>query len=225
MTTASAKSSQASESKRAKPSLRERQKEFTRDRLLEAAVVVFADRGYASATIDDIASEAGVNRGTVYLHFQNKRDVADALFQALQPSAKTAIADLDEILTQGSRSAIRDWLHRQLDWYEEHRGTIIALENVILEGGFEGAGLGSIHFEMMPQLRARWPERRHPEVQMRLWLLTHMMSRVFILGRVDGMLPEVEETLTIDLMADLWMAGMHVGEAELPPAPRKRAAN
>src|ERR1700756_4261765 len=54
------------------PSLREAQKEFTRQRLLDAAEELFESVGYRSATIEEIANRAGANRATFYLHFQGK---------------------------------------------------------------------------------------------------------------------------------------------------------
>src|SRR5690348_1719327 len=50
-----------------------------RAQLLYAAKRVFAARGYRAANIADICQEAGVARGTVYQHFQNKRDVLVAM--------------------------------------------------------------------------------------------------------------------------------------------------
>lgn len=206
------------------PLLRERHKQFTHDRLLEAAVTVFATKGYAAATIDDIAAEAGVNRGTVYLHFKNKREVANDLFIGIRPSVHEEIALLDDVLAGGSRTELRDWLHRMLEWYDSHRGTILALESILLDGGFSGAGLESVYVEKMPKLLARWPESRRDELRMRLWLVTHLMSRVLIVGRVNGMLPEVSEEMIIDLIAELWIAELGVGQDELPPAPPRRRA-
>jgi AcrR family transcriptional regulator len=50
-----------------------------RAQLLDVAKRVFAERGYRAANIADICQEAGVARGTVYQHFQNKRDVLVAM--------------------------------------------------------------------------------------------------------------------------------------------------
>lgn len=44
-----------------------------RQQILDAARDVFAKRGYARATVDDITAEAGVARGTFYLYFDDKR--------------------------------------------------------------------------------------------------------------------------------------------------------
>ncbi len=51
----------------------------TRARLLKAALSVFASRGYAATTLEDIALQAGVTRGAIYWHFQNKAELYDCL--------------------------------------------------------------------------------------------------------------------------------------------------
>jgi TetR/AcrR family fatty acid metabolism transcriptional regulator len=51
-----------------------------RDRILEAAVKVFARKGYFAARVSDIASEARVADGTIYLYFRSKEDVLVSLF-------------------------------------------------------------------------------------------------------------------------------------------------
>ncbi|MBI2688425.1 MAG: TetR/AcrR family transcriptional regulator [Acidobacteria bacterium] len=49
--------------------------EFRTTEILEAARTVFAERGFNGATIDAIAVEAGVAKGTVYLYFDSKREL------------------------------------------------------------------------------------------------------------------------------------------------------
>ncbi len=52
-----------------------------RDRIIDAAVQVFADKGYRSARISDIARGAGVADGTIYLYFRNKEDLLLTIFE------------------------------------------------------------------------------------------------------------------------------------------------
>jgi TetR/AcrR family fatty acid metabolism transcriptional regulator len=54
-----------------------------RDRILEAAVKVFARKGYFAARVADIASQAGVADGTIYLYFRNKEDILVSLFDEI----------------------------------------------------------------------------------------------------------------------------------------------
>ena len=51
----------------------------TRQRILEAARQVFADRGVVDATVDDIVVRCDVSRGTFYYYCKNKGDVFEAL--------------------------------------------------------------------------------------------------------------------------------------------------
>ncbi|MEJ2267040.1 MAG: TetR family transcriptional regulator [Anaerolineales bacterium] len=55
----------------------------TRQDLLEAALTIFSQQGYAAARLEDIAEAAGVTRGAIYHHFGSKAD----LFQALVEDA------------------------------------------------------------------------------------------------------------------------------------------
>jgi AcrR family transcriptional regulator len=59
--------------------LRREQARQTRTRVLDAAERLFADRGYASSTIETIASNAGVAIDTVYANFGSKRGLLSAL--------------------------------------------------------------------------------------------------------------------------------------------------
>jgi TetR/AcrR family fatty acid metabolism transcriptional regulator len=51
-----------------------------RKRILQAAVKVFARRGYFGARVSEIAKRAGVADGTIYLYFRNKEDILVRLF-------------------------------------------------------------------------------------------------------------------------------------------------
>lgn len=51
----------------------------TRNRILEAAVEVFLEKGVSQAGLEVIAEKAGVTRGAVYWHFKNKADIFEAL--------------------------------------------------------------------------------------------------------------------------------------------------
>jgi AcrR family transcriptional regulator len=49
--------------------------EFRTAELLEAARRVFAQKGFHEATVDDVAEDAGVAKGTVYLYYRSKREL------------------------------------------------------------------------------------------------------------------------------------------------------
>jgi AcrR family transcriptional regulator len=64
--------------------------------IVEAAMQVFAERGFAAARLDDIAARAGVSKGALYLYFETKEDLFRAVVdQAIAPNLEavwTAIA-------------------------------------------------------------------------------------------------------------------------------------
>ncbi|OPX41460.1 MAG: TetR family transcriptional regulator [Desulfobacteraceae bacterium 4484_190.3] len=51
------------------------------ERIIEAATRVFARKGFFQAKVSDIAREAGVADGTIYLYFDNKDDILISLFE------------------------------------------------------------------------------------------------------------------------------------------------
>jgi AcrR family transcriptional regulator len=53
--------------------------ERTRARLMDAAVGIFAREGYEAASVNRIAQSADVLKGTLYLHFMDKDDIAAAV--------------------------------------------------------------------------------------------------------------------------------------------------
>jgi AcrR family transcriptional regulator len=57
--------------------------EQTRERMLEAAADVFADKGYAGAAVDDIVRASDTSKGSFYFHFPNKRGIFAALLDHL----------------------------------------------------------------------------------------------------------------------------------------------
>lgn len=56
-----------------------RRKEARPQEILDAALAVFADKGFSAARMEDISRRAGVTKGTIYLYFESK----EALFKAL----------------------------------------------------------------------------------------------------------------------------------------------
>ena len=53
-----------------------------REAILEAALDEFSARGFAAARLDDVAQRAGVAKGTIYLHFDDKASLFQELIRA-----------------------------------------------------------------------------------------------------------------------------------------------
>ena len=68
--------------------------EARRSEILEAAYVVFAEKGYRDTTVADIAKVLGIGHGTFYRYFQNKHDVFEqVLMTALLRISRTISAE------------------------------------------------------------------------------------------------------------------------------------
>ena len=68
----------------------------TKDKILDAALRVFAERGYRETSIDEIAARAGVTKGAVYYWFEDKDDlVLDLHHRVFERLAAEASASID----------------------------------------------------------------------------------------------------------------------------------
>ena len=65
-----------------------------RQLILDAAVKVFADKGYHGSRVSDIASEAGIAYGLVYHYFKNKEEILDTIFEEHWSSFLEAVEDI-----------------------------------------------------------------------------------------------------------------------------------
>ncbi|MDA8357948.1 MAG: TetR family transcriptional regulator [Actinomycetota bacterium] len=80
----------------------------TRERILDAALAEFSDRGYAAVSIDEIAEAAGVTKGAVYYWFADKhdlgRDLQHALYDRLTALALAALDPEGDAVTNMRRA-------------------------------------------------------------------------------------------------------------------------
>jgi AcrR family transcriptional regulator len=61
--------------------------------IVQAAMAVFAEKGFAGARLDEIAARAGVSKGALYLYFETKEDIFRAVVeQAIAPNVAVARA-------------------------------------------------------------------------------------------------------------------------------------
>jgi AcrR family transcriptional regulator len=81
-----------------------------RRRLLDAALEVFAERGFAGATLDQIAEAAGLTKGAIYSNFAGKDDL---FFAMMHDQVLSQVEALRAVLAASSpgaddRQALRD---------------------------------------------------------------------------------------------------------------------
>lgn len=65
----------------------------TRDRVLDAALVSFAARGYEAASLDDVAGEVGVSKQAVLYYYSSKATLLDAVVDRSASELSAALED------------------------------------------------------------------------------------------------------------------------------------
>ena len=95
--------------------LRERKKHATRTAIHDGAMRLFAERGFAGTTIDQIAEAADVSRATVFSYYPTKEDI---VFGEAPQAIETLAAALAETPEGGIVPAVRGWLRQLTGWLE-----------------------------------------------------------------------------------------------------------
>jgi TetR/AcrR family fatty acid metabolism transcriptional regulator len=100
-----------------------------RERILESAQRVFASKGFFGAKVSDIAEEAGVADGTIYLYFKSKDDLLISLFESqmerVNAELTAAMVDADDGVDK-LRRVIRAWV--KLVETNRHATEVITVE-------------------------------------------------------------------------------------------------
>ena len=91
-----------------------------RDAILEAARAVFARQGYASTVVEDIAEQAGIGKGTLYLYFPSKEQIYLAALvedaRRLEGESRAAMASAETW-----REKLRAYIEVRLRYFDEHQ--------------------------------------------------------------------------------------------------------
>jgi|SRR5829696_1653242 len=95
--------------------LRERKKHMTRTAIHDGAMRLFAERGFAGATIDQIAEAANVSRATVFSYYPTKEDI---VFGEAPQAIEALAAALAATPEGGIVPAVREWLRQLTGWLE-----------------------------------------------------------------------------------------------------------
>ncbi|MBN2539752.1 MAG: TetR/AcrR family transcriptional regulator [Deltaproteobacteria bacterium] len=96
---------------------------FTRQGILDAAIGLLTHEGIHGLTMDRVAMEAGVAKGTLYVYFKNKEVILDAALDAIfDPLVRESLALLDG--DQGPDRKLEGISLCHLRFFDEHRDLI-----------------------------------------------------------------------------------------------------
>jgi TetR/AcrR family transcriptional regulator len=65
-----------------------------RQRIMEVATFLFAEKGFSAATVDEIAEKAGVNKALIYYYFKNKDDLLEKIFKSFMGESLSKMRQL-----------------------------------------------------------------------------------------------------------------------------------
>jgi AcrR family transcriptional regulator len=187
---------------------------------MEAATVVIVERGYAAATIDEIAAHASTSRATFYLHFADKAAVVAALADDARADIPTYYQALDDALFSEDREQLREWLRQKLLWFREHHHLTLLVDDVLARSDDPAIFAVELH-KHMPNLLEHWAG--DPETaRIRTWLLVMFIARTYTMIpalEVDGV---VEEDAIVDLLEDVFRAGLLTNRTSTTPLTTSR---
>jgi AcrR family transcriptional regulator len=128
----------------------------TREKLLNAAEIVFSTRGYDQSRIADIVAEAGISHGLFYRHFTDK----DAILNAVLDRLNDRLRDTSGRVPSDSRVPTLEQLQvRNIQFfreYAEHRLLLrVSREAAARSGASDGESLSSDDF------RSKWLANRN----------------------------------------------------------------
>lgn len=143
-----------------------------REVILEATIRVLRERGLSGLKVEEVAKEAEVGKGTVYLYFQDKQDLLKALVEHHTFSfyAKVeAVVDLEAPFAE----RLAQYLRLRIAWVEEWRGLWAAVAR-----------------EAQPENTQGWLKGMHEHLQ-------ELLERLVASGQRRGEIrPELDVSLT-----------------------------
>jgi AcrR family transcriptional regulator len=180
------------------PRLNKRQAQAaeTRERMLQAARDVFAERGYQAASVGAITTQADTAHGTFYLYFRNKDDAFAQVLASMQEQIRT---ESRAGLTDDRHDSLVGVIRGFLVVFVQHRG----LMRAFLEG-----------MMLSPPIEANWREMRAAFAGR----IAHRLEREQAAGAVRCLDP-LAAAQALASMAE-WYAFTHLvlGDPTSPPA-------
>lgn len=182
-------------------------------RILEAAVKVFAERGFFQSTISQIAKEAGVADGTIYLYFKNKDDIlvhicsykAKQIFDRFREEVEKADSAIDKL---------RNLIYRHLKEFQRDRNMAVVYQtethqmNRLTEDQIKE--MSNMYLDIISKI----VEQGQKEDSIRKDLYLSLVKR-FILGAVDEVINtwlhsdgEYDLTSMADPLVELFIRGI-----------------
>ncbi|HNO93387.1 MAG TPA: TetR/AcrR family transcriptional regulator [Anaerolineales bacterium] len=154
----------------------------TRSRILEAAVKIFATKGYHDAKVDDIVGEAQTSKGAFYFYFPSKQDIFIALSDTFADLLESKVSEAMQSESHGLQQ-MDTALRVSLGLFSQYRG----LAKIAL---VQAVGLGAVFEERRRAINDR---------------LTRLVQTRLEAAVAEGSIPP----LKTDLAARAWVGALN----------------
>jgi AcrR family transcriptional regulator len=164
---------------------RQQQAEVNQQRLLDAALEVFTERGFHGATLEQIAAAAGFTTGVVYSRFASKADLFLALLESTIEQRIVALRSLDRARLADTGAVLaRSWwdqVRKRPEWM------LVVIEF-------------RVHAARVPELNARYAALHDRHVRALAEVMAHEPGRA---GRPAAKLPVGDARIALALGSGL----------------------
>ena len=187
--------------------LRRQQRDFTRQRLVDAARELFVRNGTKGTSVDDIAKAAGTSRATFYAHFTDKQDV-------IREFARTMWEAAFEVY--GRFSALKAWDHETIGgWMRELFGawdryadtTYIVIQEMPSDLRTDFLALMEQRVEALMGANPLWDRFAPAEGRRRATLLTFQLERCMDAAHYGGWTDSREAIF--NTLVDIWVTTLN----------------
>lgn len=176
--------------------------------LATAALRLFLDRGVEAVTIDEIASRAGLAKGTFYTYFRDKADVVEALLAPVTAKVRGAFDRCEAAL-------------RAVEDPAALPGAYLALADALATALAEHQGVALLYLQesRMPAVGARAPVALFArEVRERAVVLTHAARTHGLLRALDARVTANAVVGAVESLVFLALSGEDLGAPEAASA-------
>jgi AcrR family transcriptional regulator len=190
--------------------LRDAQKAFTRQRLLDGAAEAFAAKGYGATTIDDVVEVAGATRATFYLHFKGKADIVRELVAFAREESSVLYEQLMPLVRDGRRESIHAWLGSAMEYWERMRPYLApGLEAAVMEPELQQDQDGDVEKAVAAIVAGLSDAGRLPDAgARRLHALLMFGQLEWLFRRWMRLGWEFDREQVLDALTETWMAAL-----------------
>lgn len=190
---------------------RDRDKADTRQRIVDAALRLFADHGYDRTSMGQIAKAAETSRANLYLHFSGKPHIVQERMTQIEPEV-VALFDRLDAMQDFSLENLTAWLEDDRSTYRDHPAEFEAISQAMSADDEVLDEWIRLHERIVA--RQQWLTRLFPDEDERLDRAAHMTTLMFSTERNFDVLylrrrPYLDEGRILRSLARQWYHLFH----------------